>query len=177
MQGSLRALSRLNTMLCRLSLWAAGLGLVAMTVIVFAQVWWRYVLNDSLLWVEPVAILLMSWFIFLGSAVGVRESFHMGFEILLYVLPDRAGTVLKALSDLSVLLFSLGMVVYGRQLMARTWDSSLPVVRLPGGFTYMPLFVGGVLMSLFMLEHLLNRLSGRRAVDRPDAEDVLMSEA
>lgn len=177
MHGSLLALSRLNTLLCRLSLWLAGLGLVVMTIIVFAQVWFRYVLNDSLLWVEPIAILLMSWFIFLGSAVGVRESFHMGFEILLYVLPERGGHVLRILSDLAVLFFSAGMVVYGWQLMARTWDSSMPVVRLPGGFVYMPLFVGGILMSLFMLEHLLNRLTGRTATPEPDAEDILMSEA
>lgn len=177
MQGSIAALSRLNTFLCRAALSLAALGLVAMTIIVFAQVWFRYVLNDSLLWVEPVAILLMSWFIFLGSAVGVRESFHMGFEILLYVLPERGGHVLRILSDLAVLVFSIGMIVYGWQLMARTWNTTVPVVGLPGGFTYMPLFVGGILMSLFMLEHVLNRLTGRVIDEEPDAEDILMSEA
>lgn len=177
MQGSIAALSRLNGWLARISLWLAGLGLVAMTVIVFAQVFMRYVMNDSLLWVEPVAILLMSWFIFLGSAVGVHESFHMGFDVLLFVLPDSAGTWLKALSDLAVLGFSIGMAVYGWQLMARTWGSSLPVIGLPGGFGYMPLFAGGVLMTLFVLERLLNRLSGRAAGAEPDAQDILMTEA
>lgn len=175
MQGSIAALSRLNGWLARISLWLAGLGLVAMTVIVFAQVFMRYVMNDSLLWVEPAAILLMSWFIFLGSAVGVHESFHMGFDVLLFFLPDSAGTWLKALSDLAVLAFSVGMAVYGWQLMAKTWGSSVPVIRLPGGFTYMPLFAGGVLMTLFVLEHLLNRLSGRTA--EPGADDILMTEA
>lgn len=177
MQGSIALLSRLNSRLSRISLWVAGAGLVAMTIIVFAQVFFRYVLNDSLLWVEPVAILLMSWFIFLGSAVGVHESFHMGFDVLLFFLPDSAGTWLRALSDLAVLAFSIGMTVYGWQLMARTWDSSVPVVGLPGGFTYMPLFAGGVLMTLFVLEHLLNRLSGRMVETQPDAEDILMTEA
>lgn len=177
MHGSITALSRLNSVLCRLALGLAALGLVVMTIIVFAQVWFRYVLNDSLLWVEPVAILLMSWFIFLGSAVGVRESFHMGFEVMLYVLPDRAGNALRLLSDLAVLGFSAGMVVYGWQLMARTWDSSMPVIGLPGGVGYMPLFAGGALMTLFMLEHVLNRLTGRVIDEEPDAEDILMSEA
>ena len=92
MHASIAALSRLNQFLCRASLWLAGAGLVAMTIIVFAQVFMRYVMNDSLLWVEPVAILLMSWFIFLGSAVGVHESFHMGFDVLLFFLPESAGT-------------------------------------------------------------------------------------
>ncbi len=177
MLGSIAALSRLNSWLSRISLWLAGAGLVTMTIIVFAQVFMRYVMNDSLFWVEPTAILLMSWFIFLGSAVGVRESFHMGFDVLLFFLPDRFGTALRVLSDLSVLAFSLAMTFYGWQLMARTWDTTLPVIGLPGGFGYMPLFAGGVLMTLFVAEHLLNRLTGRVAEAEPDAEDILMSEA
>ncbi|WJS87428.1 TRAP transporter small permease [Paracoccus sp. TOH] len=177
MQAGIAALSRLNGFLSRASLWLAGTGLVLMTLIVFAQVFMRYVMNDSLLWVEPVAILLMSWFIFLGSAVGVHESFHMGFDVLLFFLPDRAGTWLKGLSDLSVLCFGIGMAVYGWQLMVKTWGTTLPVIGLPGGFGYMPLFAGGLLMTLFVLEHLLKRLTGRMAEAQPDAEDILMTEA
>lgn len=177
MHGNIAAFSKFNRHVCRISLWLAGLALVTMTAIVFAQVYVRYVMNSSLPWVEPAAILLMSWFIFLGSAVGVRENFHMGFDILIHFVPDRVGRALRAISDVAVLAFSVGMVVYGWQLMARTWDSSIPIIRLPGGFAYLPLFVGGVLMVLFMLEHLLNRLFGAPAETAPDAEDILMSEA
>ena len=178
MHGRLAAFSRFNTRLSRASLWVAGLGLVAMTAIVFAQVFVRYVLNDSLLWVEPAAILLMAWFIFLGAAVGVHEAFHMGFDILVHFVPERAGNGLRLISDLAVFVFSASMVGYGWQLMAKTWGSSLPIIGLPGGFTYMPLFVGGILMTLFTLEHVLNRLTGRQ-VDpaAPVAEDILQSEA
>ena len=52
-----------------------------MTVFVGWQVFGRYVLNDSPSWTEPASLLLMSWFILLGSAVGVREGVHLGFEI------------------------------------------------------------------------------------------------
>lgn len=176
MHGSIAALSRLNAHLVRISLWLAGLGLVAMTIIVFAQVFVRYVMNDSLLWVEPVAILLMSWFIFLGSAVGVHENFHMGFDVLMHFLPEKFGVWLRLVSDLSVMGFGIGMVVYGGQLMMKTWGSTLPVIRLPGGFGYIPLFVGGILITLFILEHILKRLTGQRMTAEPDAEDILMSE-
>lgn len=176
MHGGIAALSRLNTFLARASLALAAAGLVAMTIIVFAQVFVRYMLNDSLLWVEPVAILLMSWFIFLGSAVGVHESFHMGFDVLIHFLPKGFGTWLRLVSDFAVLAFGLGMAFYGAQLMMKTWGSTLPIIRLPGGFTYMPLCVGGVLISLFVAEHILNRLSGKDVDAEPDAEDILMTE-
>lgn len=177
MQGHIAAFSRFNDLLCRASLWLAGTALVVMTLIVFAQVYVRYIMNSSLPWVEPGAILLMSWFIFLGSAVGVRESFHMGFDILIHFVPITVGRALGIISDLAVLAFSVGMVVYGWQLMEKTWGSSIPIIRLPGGVTYMPLFVGGVLMTLFMLEHLLKRFRGMPIDTAPDAEDILMSEA
>ncbi len=69
------------------ALYVAGIGLVLMTLMVGWQVFCRYVLNDSPSWTEPGAVMLMSWFIFLGAAVGVRENNHLGFDVLLYVVP------------------------------------------------------------------------------------------
>ena len=76
-----------------LSLWLAGIGLVLMTAFVAWQVFGRYVLNHSPSWTEPGSVMLMSWFIFLGAAVGVRENYHLGFDVLLYVLPHRRQAV------------------------------------------------------------------------------------
>ncbi len=87
----------------RAALWLAGIGLVAMTVIVAWQVFCRYVLNDSPSWTEPGAVMLMSWFIFLGAAVGVRENYHLGFDVLLYVLPKAGKKWLRMISDIVVL--------------------------------------------------------------------------
>ena len=72
MSNGLAKLGRGLSWLGTLSLWMAGVGLVAMTLIVAWQVFCRYVLNDSPSWTEPGAVMLMSWFIFLGAAVGVR---------------------------------------------------------------------------------------------------------
>ncbi len=51
----------------------------------------RYLLNDSPSWTEPLSLLLMSWFILLGAAVGVREGDHLGFEIGLHYAAPRCG--------------------------------------------------------------------------------------
>ena len=39
------------------------------------------------IWVEAGSLFLMSWFILLGAAVGVRESDHLGFEVGLIMSP------------------------------------------------------------------------------------------
>lgn len=163
---------RLLSALSRASLWLAGIGLVAMTAIVFWQVFCRYVLNWSQSWTEVTAVMLMSWFIFLGAAVGIRENYHLGFDVLLYVLPEGSKKTLRALSDLVVIAFALGMVVYGSQLVALSWAARMPSLGIPEGAKYLPVVGGGLLIILFALERLVLRLAGED-IDRDiNIEDV-----
>lgn len=147
-------------LLSKLALWAAGIGLVAMTAFVAWQVFCRYILNDSPSWTEPGAVLLMSWFIFLGAAVGVRENYHLGFDVLLYVLPSAGKRVLRMISDIVILAFGIGMVWYGSQLVALTWNTTLPSLGISGAHDYFPVVGGGFLICLFAAERIVKRLSG-----------------
>lgn len=158
--GALRHIGSALGMINRLALWAAGIGLVAMTCFVAWQVFGRYVLNRSPSWTEPGSVMLMSWFIFLGAAVGIRENYHLGFDVLLYVLPPGAKRVLRMISDVVVFAFGLGMVWYGSQLVALTWNTILPSLGFSGAFDYLPVVAGGVLVCLFSLERIVRRLAG-----------------
>lgn len=149
-------LSRLNTV----ALYFAGSGLVAMTAIVAWQVFCRYVLNDSPSWTEPGAVILMSWFIFLGAAVGVRENNHMGFDVLLYALPPAAKKWLRMISDIVIFAFGLGMIWYGSNLVTLTWSTTLPALGISGAWDYVPLMGGGLLIVLFSVERIAIRALG-----------------
>ncbi len=146
--------------LSTLALWLAGIGLVAMTCIVSWQVFTRFVLNWSNAWTEPAAVLLMSWFIFLGAAVGIRENYHLGFDVLLYVLPKSSKRVLRSISDVVVIAFAIGMVWYGLQLVVLGWPARMPSLGIPEGVKYLPIVAGGALIFLFSIERLLLRWSG-----------------
>ncbi len=146
--------------LSKLSLYLAGVGLVAMTAIVAWQVFSRYVLNWSNAWTELGSILIMSWFIFLGAAVGVRENYHLGFDVLLYVLPEGSKKVLRTISDGVVFAFAIGMVFFGWQLVVLQWNERMPSLGISGSFRYVPLVAGGALIALFSAERILLRWSG-----------------
>jgi TRAP-type C4-dicarboxylate transport system permease small subunit len=156
----LAAVARLLSRLSYAALYLAGVGLVVMSVIVLWQVFLRYVLNWSNAWTELSAILIMSWFIFLGAAVGVRENYHLGFDVLLYVLPDGSKKILRTISDVVVLAFAIGMVVYGIILMQLQWKEVMPGLGVTGAMRYLPLAAGGVLIALFSLERMALRWSG-----------------
>jgi TRAP-type C4-dicarboxylate transport system permease small subunit len=146
--------------LARAALWLAGTGLVLMTAMIAWQVFGRFVLNDTPTWTESVSIIVMGWFIFLGAAVGIREGYHLSFDILLYVIPKKAERMLHTVSDIVVITFGCGMVVYGIQLAARTWANTIPNVGIPIGVSYIAIIAGGALMVLFSAERIARRLSG-----------------
>jgi TRAP-type C4-dicarboxylate transport system permease small subunit len=159
-QSFLLRLAPLLGALSTLALWVAGAAMVAMTLIVGAQILVRYLLNSSLVWSEPIAVLLMGWFIFLGSAVGTREGFHLSFDLLGHVVSPKVRAVMESLSDGIVLIFGLAMAVYGWQLGAAAWSSRMPAIGLPDGISMVPVVLGGIMVALFSMERLLRRFAG-----------------
>ena len=153
-------IARFLGVIARFALWISAIGLVAMTTVVAWQVFSRYLLNHSPSWTEATSVLLMGWFIFLGAAVGIREGYHLSFDVLLFVLPERGRNVLHTVSDLVVTAFGLGMVIYGFKLAYGTWDATMPALGLPGGFALLPVIIGGVLVVLFSLERIARRFAG-----------------
>ncbi|NKK71907.1 TRAP transporter small permease subunit [Rhizobium leguminosarum bv. viciae] len=168
MSNNLTPVVNFLTRLSNAALWLAGTGLVLMTAFVAWQVFCRYVLNDSPSWTEPGSVMLMSWFIFLGAAVGIRENNHLGFDVLLYVLPKSGKRVLRMISDVVILAFGAGMVWYGGALMSLTWNTTLPSLGISGAFDYLPLVGGGVLAVIFSLERIVLRLAGEPIDDALD---------
>ena len=156
----MQTVATVTGLLARIALWIAGLGLVLMTVIIAAQVFFRYVLNSSLVWSEPASVMIMGWFIFLGAAVGIREGYHLSFDVLLHVLPTRAKLVLHSVSDLVVAAFGGGMIWYGWELAEKTARNTIPSLGLSGAFDFIPIVGGGVLVVLFSIERVARRAAG-----------------
>ncbi len=148
---------------CTIALAIAGVALVLMTGVVAWGVFGRFVLNDTPAWAEASAMLLMAWVIMGAAAVGVRESFHMGFDTLKQQLPPALERSCDVVSDLVVTGFGLGMLYFGSELAWGVWDATLPTLGLPGSVEYLPLVLGGLLITLFGLERLLAHLAGLQA--------------
>lgn len=142
--------------LSRISLYLAGTGIVVMTFIVGWQVFARYILNDSPSWSEPLSLYLMSWFIMLGAAVGVRESVHLGLDIVRYTMTKPVQRIMDMTSLGLVAIFGAAMAYYGVLLAAGTWGATIPVLGWPGGVDFFPLIVGGVMIAIFAIERFID---------------------
>src|SRR5262249_62088971 len=56
--------------------------LVATIVLALVQVFFRYVLNDSLSWPDELARVAVTWMVFLGTAMGTRRSRQISIDLL-----------------------------------------------------------------------------------------------
>jgi TRAP-type C4-dicarboxylate transport system permease small subunit len=160
MVSILKALDPITATLSRIALVAACLGVLAMTVLVFWSIFGRYVMNNTPTWTEPAVLLLMSWFILLGSAVGVRERSHMGFDLGLAMAPPRLRFALRVITEVLILGFGIAMLVYGAQLAAGNWAGMTPMLGISQGWDLVPMAIGGALIALFSFERLLAVLAG-----------------
>jgi TRAP-type C4-dicarboxylate transport system permease small subunit len=139
-----------------LAMVVAGLSLLVMTIIIPIGIFSRYVLNRGESWPEPVAIICMVTFTFIGAAVSYRAGSHIAVNMLTDRLPLACQTFCARVVDLLMLLISLVMFYYSFYLCAELWEQ--PVAEFPlltSGQTYLPLPVGAILMILFVVERLL----------------------
>ncbi|WP_323770964.1 TRAP transporter small permease [Antarctobacter sp.] len=144
--------------ICR---FVTGVSLVFLTAIFGWLVFGRYVLNDTPTWVEQVALLLVMVIAFLGAAVGVHEHTHLAVTAIRSAVRPRLRIVFVVATDLILAGFGGLMLVYGARLTMFKWGSLIPLINLPEGLRSLPLTIGGALIVLFSLGHLL-RLAQRR---------------
>lgn len=170
-EGMIR-FATLTGAIAQAALWLAGIGLVLMTAFVFAQVFFRYVMGSSLFWAEPAAVMLMGWFIFLGAAVGVKEGYHLSFDVGLMVVPESWRPWFHSLSDVVVTAFGFGMAWFGWQLAARAASGVVPGIGISRLWDFAPLIGGGILLMLFSVERILRRAAGLKTMRFGDMDDA-----
>ena len=71
----------------------SGLGMVAITLIIPAGVFMRYVMNDPLQWPEPASVIMMVAFSFIGGAAVFRANQQIAVEALMRAVnpPSRVA--------------------------------------------------------------------------------------
>lgn len=137
-----------------------GVALVVLTAIFGWLVFGRYVLNATPTWVEQVALLLVMLIAFLGAAVGIHENTHLSVTVLRTNVPKRVRGILVVVTDLTICVFGAYMCWYGTKLTQFKWGSSIPLINVPEGLRSLPLSIGGGLIVLFALGHLLRIAAG-----------------
>ncbi|MDP3083510.1 MAG: TRAP transporter small permease [Rubrivivax sp.] len=146
-------------------IWSAGLAIFLMSLIIPFGVFTRYVLGTGSQWPEPIAILLMMVFTFIGAAATYRAGAHIAVSMLTDQLPPRLQRAMALLVHGLMLLVCGFVLWYGTRLCLETMGQSIAELPwLPVGVTYAAIPIGAGVTLLFVAEHLLLGSQAERKV-------------
>lgn len=150
-----------------LCIWISGAALIAMTIIIPLGIIQRYFFGSGAAWAEPIAILCMVTFTFVGAAASYRAGSHLAVTLVTDRLPESWQKVAAFIVKLLMVLICLFLVWYGTKLCLRLWEQ--PIAEYPAltsGKAYSPLPLGSALTLLFVLESIFFGSQARRPVVR-----------
>src|SRR5215831_8438384 len=143
--------------------------MVVLCVDVFLGVFSRYVLRSTFTWYDEIARLLFVWMVFLGAAVGVRQTGHFRLHLVIDRFPPALRRAAEILSVLAIMLFGAVLVQQGWKLVELGQFQQTPVMGLSKRYVYssmllaIPLFIlagalmetGGIAVRLVRLAQVL----------------------
>ncbi|MBI3076340.1 MAG: TRAP transporter small permease [Deltaproteobacteria bacterium] len=135
--------------------WWAVLLLVLMVVLVLLGVFFRYVVNQALVWYDEFASYLLVWLTFYAAVVASYRRRHIGFEVVVDRLAPPTRRVLEFVGESCVLGFQFVLFYYGWVLTGKMGDESavsLDWVKM--GWVYSVLPIAGGLMLVISLVRL-----------------------
>lgn len=118
--------------------------LIATVVIALTQVFFRYVLNDSLSWPEEMARWAFVWLVFLGMAVNAGRRSHIAIDFVSGHLPAALRPWHGLLLRVVMAAISIALLVHGADLVMRSTYVS-PALQWPFKTLYAAIPVGCVL--------------------------------
>lgn len=143
--GRLDGLSRRTNALVEHSLFGLG---AAMVGVVAAQVFFRYILNQSLFWSEELARYILVWLTFLGATVAYRRGVHPRIDLFGSRLGPLAARTLRIAAHLLAMAFFGLLVVNGARFAHFVRLQITPALQLPMWIVLVVLPVSGMLLIL-----------------------------
>ena len=132
--------------------------MIFIVVVVFLQVFSRYVLNCPLTWSEELARYLFIWIVFTAAAVVFRENKHMSVDFLIMNFPDTLRKKIDFVSKLLIAAFLLIMIIASPSIISLTMRQTSPTLSIPMGVIYLAFPVSMFLMLLELVFRVLGNI-------------------
>lgn len=148
------SLDRINN-----ALEAASLFLIAiMVILVWMQVFLRYVFNFSPFWCEATARFFMIWALLLGAAVVIRKDKHVRVDFLIEVIPPKAARVIEVVLAGITLVFLIVFTVWGLEAAITQYDVRSASIGFCMFWPYLILPISGLFMTANLLVDMWTRV-------------------
>jgi TRAP-type C4-dicarboxylate transport system permease small subunit len=170
-------LGQINTPILAVCRWLAVSILAAMTVIILASVFFRYVLDDALPWSEEIAKYLMVWLTFIAAPV----AFRMGSLVSIQALPDALNgwknELLQIIIQIIIISLMIMFIDIGIFLTKNAMIQRASSIDFSIAYVYASMPLGAFLILLVALQYLLEAsrrlLSGEPRPKDPNVPGIV----
>jgi TRAP-type transport system small permease protein len=121
-----------------------------MTVIVFAQIFFRYVFNVPLGWSEELARFAFVWVSFMGASALMRVREHINVTVFIDIMPARLRAACVLIANLCAIVCIYFFLVGGIDLTRNEWGQLAPALQIPMGWVYLAIPVAAALMGIWV---------------------------
>lgn len=141
---------------------SAGSVIFCSTLLVFVQVIFRYLLEDSLSWSEEMTRYCMIWAVFLACGYVLSRGGHTCLDLDFGNLSPVLKRHLTNISLGLMLLFGVLLIRYGATFVYYGSRQVSSAMQIPMSWVYMAIPVGGGLIIYYcLLMFIKNQRSGR----------------
>lgn len=133
-----------------------GICVAAIVVITLGAVWWRYVINDPISWIEQVSNILFIWIVFVGAAVLYRQNLHIGVDMFIDMLPEKWRSPWKWVIEVGNLSFIVVLFIYSLNLSIDVLPNTYGALDLTPAWFYFSAPVSCAMMMLFFIEKIVD---------------------
>lgn len=128
--------------------------MAAMAVVISLQVFFRYVLNSSLVWGEELPRVCFVFVILLAIPLGIKRGSHVGIDLLPDLLGGRWNQIIYRI-NLLLIIALMCIAGYYAVIMAQSiWDQLFYTLPISTGVLY----VGVIISTAHSVLHLLRLL-------------------
>ena len=126
-----------------------GFLMILISIIVFAQVFNRYILKGTFAWAEEAAVYMMLWMVFLGASINILHGSNIQIDFFIRLLPDRVQKLLDAACQVICIVFTWILCQKSFQILKLNAHNLAPGIKIPISVMYASLTISAILMIVF----------------------------
>jgi TRAP-type transport system small permease protein len=145
-KGDMKKLEWISQKLNGVVKYATAFLLAAMTILVFLQVVFRYLLDYPLAWSEETASFSFVWMSLLGASVALRHGDHPSLDVLFRFFPVPVKKWVQILIHLAIIFVLTVLLIYGFKLALMMKAQVTAALHYSVAYVYAVLPVSALIM-------------------------------
>ena len=130
-------------------------------ILIFVEVFLRYVLGSPLFGIEELILFIGMWLYFMGSSYGAFERTHIKAELInIWCKNEKSLAILRTTASVITVALSLIMVSWAYPFFV--WElkrgGTSQALLMPNILCQSAIFFGSILMSLYFIAELIDNI-------------------